>query len=169
MQTNIKIEKCVYGGDGLGRLPDGRAVFVPFTLPGELVTIEFSDEKGKFARGKLIEVLVPSPKRVSPPCPHFGVCGGCHYQMLAYEDQVQLKAAILQEQLERLGGLSFNQVLEFTPSPHPFSYRNQVQFHPLTDGRLGYMSAEGNQLIPIQTCLLPLQGIQEAWPLIDIV
>ena len=168
MQTNIKIEKCVYGGDGLGRLPDGRAVFVPFTLPGELVTIEFSDEKGKFARGKLIEVLVPSPKRVSPPCPHFGVCGGCHYQMLAYEDQVQLKAAVLREQLERLGGLSFSQALEFTPSPHPFSYRNQVQFHPLTDGRLGYMSAEGNQLIPIQTCLLPLQGIQDAWPQIDI-
>ena len=168
MQTNIKIEKCVYGGDGLGRLPDGRAVFVPFTLPGEQVTIEFGDEKGKFVRGKMLELLEPSPNRVVPPCPHFGVCGGCHYQMLAYEDQVQLKAAILQEQLERLGGLSFSQTLEFTPSPHPFSYRNQVQFHPLTDGRLGYMSAEGNQLVPIQTCLLPLQGIQEAWPLIDI-
>ena len=168
MQTNITIEKCVYGGDGLGRLPDGRAVFVPFTLPGEQVAIEFSDEKGKFARGRLLEVLDGSPKRVSPPCPHFGVCGGCHYQMLAYEDQVQLKAAILQEQLERLGGFSFSQALEFTPSPHSFSYRNQVKFHPLSNGKLGYMSAEGNQLIPIQTCLLPLQGIQDSWPLIDI-
>lgn len=168
MQTNIKIEKCVYGGDGLGRLPDGRAVFVPFTLPGEQVSVEYGDEKGKFARGKLLEVLVPSPQRVTPPCPHFGVCGGCHFQMLAYVDQVQLKAAILKEQLERLGGIRFNQELEFTASPHPLSYRNQVQFHPLTDGRLGYMSAEGNQLIPIQTCLLPLQGIQDAWPLIDI-
>ena len=168
MQTTINIEKCVYGGDGLGHLADGRAVFVPFTLPGERIKIEFGDEKGKFVHAGLLEVLEPSPKRVEPPCPHFGVCGGCHYQMLAYEDQVQLKAAILREQLERLGGLHFDQAPEFTASPHPFSYRNQVQFHPLADGRLGYMSAEGNQLIPIQTCLLPLQGIREAWPLIDI-
>jgi 23S rRNA (uracil1939-C5)-methyltransferase len=168
MQTTIQIEKCVYGGDGVGRLADGRAVFVPFTLPGEEVNIELLDEKGKFSRSRLLEVVVASPLRVTPPCPHFGVCGGCHYQMLAYDNQVQLKASILKEQLERLGGLSLGEEIEFTPSPHPLAYRNQVQFHPLTDGSLGFMSAEGNQLIPIQSCLLPLQGIQDTWPLLEI-
>jgi 23S rRNA (uracil1939-C5)-methyltransferase len=168
MQTTIRIEKCVYGGDGLGRLADGRAVFVPFTLPGEEVNIELLDEKGKFSRSRLLEVVVASPQRVTPPCPHFGVCGGCHYQMLGYGDQVQLKASILKEQLERLGGLTLGGEIEFTPSPHPLAYRNHVQFHPLTDGSLGFMSAEGNQLIPIQSCLLPLQGIQDTWPLLEI-
>lgn len=168
MLTNIQIEKCVYGGDGLGRLADGRAVFVPFTLPGEQVTVELFDEKGKFSRSRLLKVTLPSPQRVVPPCPHFGICGGCHYQMLAYEDQVKLKISILKEQMERLGGLSFSQALEFTPSPHPLAYRNQVQFHPLSNGSLGFMSAEGNQLIPIERCLLPLNGIQETWPLLEI-
>ena len=168
MQTKIHIEKCVYGGDGLGHLADGRAVFVPFTLPGEDVNIELVDEKGKFARGRMLEITVPSPLRVNPPCPHFGICGGCHYQMLAYEDQVQLKTSILKEQLERLGGFCFAKELEFTPAPHPLAYRNQVQFHPLTNGNLGFMSAEGMQIIPIDTCLLPLQGIQQIWPQLEL-
>ena len=168
MQTTVQIEKCVYGGDGLGRLADGRAVFVPFTLPDEQVSIELFDEKGKFARARLLEVKVASPLRVNPPCPHFGICGGCHYQMLAYKDQVQLKISILKEQLERLGGLHFDQELELVPSPNPLAYRNQVQFHPFTSGKLGFMSAEGNQLIPIDICLLPLSGIQETWPLLEL-
>ncbi len=168
MQTNIQIEKCVYGGDGLGHLSDGRAIFVPFSLPGEHVNIELLDEKGKFARGRLLEVRVPSPQRVNPPCPHFGVCGGCHYQMLDYSDQVQLKTSILQETLERLGGFHFEKELEFTPSPNPLAYRNQVQFHPLISGRLGFLSAEGMQNIPIDTCLLPMPGIQQTWPLLEL-
>ncbi len=168
MQNKLKIEKCVYGGDGLGHLADGRAIFVPFTLPGEEVTVELLDEKGKYSHARLLEVNRPSPQRVSPPCPHFGVCGGCHSQMLDYADQVQLKISILKEQLERIGGLSFSHALEFTSSPHPFAYRNQVQFHPFTSGNLGFMSAESNQLVPIERCLLPLEGIQQTWPLLEI-
>jgi len=168
MQTKVVIEKSVYGGDGLAHLADGRAVFVPFALPGEEVTVELLDEKVKYSRARLLEVNLLSQQRVTPPCPHFGVCGGCHYQMLDYADQVRLKISILKEQLERIGGLNFSHALEFTSSPHPFAYRNQVQFHPFTSGKLGFMSAEGNQLIPIERCLLPLEGIQQTWPLLEI-
>jgi 23S rRNA (uracil1939-C5)-methyltransferase len=168
MQIKVSIEKSVYGGDGLAHLADGRTVFVPFTLPGEEVTIELLEEKGKFSRGRLLEVNRSSAKRVSPPCPHFGVCGGCHYQMLDYADQVALKISILKEQLERIGGLSLNHALEFTASASAFAYRNQVQFHPFTTGKIGFMSTEGNQIIPIECCLLPLEGIQQTWPLLEI-
>ena len=84
MNETVQIEKCVYGGDGMGRLADGRAVFVPFTLPSEEVLVEITEDSKNFARGRVVELLKPSALRVAPRCPHFGVCGGCHYQHLPY-------------------------------------------------------------------------------------
>ncbi len=82
----------------MGRLPDGRAVFVPFALPGETVRISLVEEKKGFARADLLEILVPSPRRISPRCAHYQVCGGCQYQHLAYNDQIQAKTDILRDQ-----------------------------------------------------------------------
>jgi 23S rRNA (uracil1939-C5)-methyltransferase len=87
----ISLEKFTYGGDAMGRLEDGRAVFVPFGLPGERVRVRLTEEKRGFARAELLEILDISPQRIAPRCVHFGVCGGCHYQNLSYEEQLKAK------------------------------------------------------------------------------
>ena len=94
----ITIEKLIYGGEGLGH-HDGSTVFVPFVLPAERVSAEPVEQKKKFVRARVERVLDPSPERVAPRCPHFGVCGGCDYQHAPYESQLRYKAAILRETL----------------------------------------------------------------------
>ena len=73
----VVAENWAYGGEVIGRLPDGRAVFIPFAAPGEKVSIELVEEKRGFTRARLLEVLEPSPDRIEPRCRHFTVCGGC--------------------------------------------------------------------------------------------
>src|SRR5688572_1927515 len=95
---DVQLEKLTYGGDAMGRLEDGRAVFVPFGLPGERVRIHLTEEKRNYARGEIIEILAASPHRILPRCKHFGVCGGCHYQNLSYQEQLKAKTEILRDQ-----------------------------------------------------------------------
>ncbi|HKG54412.1 MAG TPA: TRAM domain-containing protein, partial [Anaerolineales bacterium] len=103
MEQEILLTTLTYGGDAMGRLEDGRAVFVSFGLPGERVRIRLTEEKRGFARGELVEILEASPQRIIPRCKHFGVCGGCHYQNLPYEEQLKAKKEILRDQLTRIG------------------------------------------------------------------
>jgi len=93
-----------HGGTALGR-HEGKVVFVPYAIPGEEVLVEIVEDKGRYARGRLVEVLSPSAQRVSPSCPHFGShgCGGCHWQHITYEAQLEFKQRIVQDQLERIG------------------------------------------------------------------
>ncbi len=161
---DVELTALVYGGDALGRLPDGRAVFVPYALPGEMARVRLVEEKRGHARAELLEVLRPSPDRIVPRCQHFGVCGGCHYQHLDYARQVEFKAAIFREQLERVGGLSNPPLRPLVPSPLPWNYRNTVQFHLTPEGRLGYQRAGSHSVIPIQECHLPEPTLNELWP-----
>src|SRR5580700_5273856 len=96
----LRIEKAIYGGAGLARA-DGKAIFVPFTLPGEVVEVHITEDRASYASAGLDNVLAASPARVSPPCPYFGECGGCHYQQAGYAEQVEMKVQILRETLER--------------------------------------------------------------------
>lgn len=157
-----------YGGDALGRLPDGRAVFVPLALPGERVRVEAVEEKRGHVRARLLEVLEASPRRIAPRCLHFGVCGGCHYQHLAYEDQVQAKTDILREQLQRLAGLENPPVLPMLPDPRGWDYRNTVQFHLTGEGRVGYQKLGSNETFAIQECHLLEEGLDAIWPHLDL-
>ena len=91
----VTLTTLTYGGEAMGRLEDGRAVFIPFGLPGERVSVRLTDEKKNFARGEIVEILSPSPDRIEPKCKHFGECGGCHYQNLSYEKQLTAKTEIL--------------------------------------------------------------------------
>lgn len=164
----VQIEKLVYGGEGLGRLPDGRAVFVPFVLPGEKVAVELLKQEQHFARGHAVQIVQPSPERIQPLCPHFGACGGCHYQHLEYSTQLQVKQDILYDQLLRLGGINNPPISGITPSSEAWNYRNLVQFHPTSLGRLGFMDTEGTHTVPIQECHLPMEDINALWPQIDL-
>jgi 23S rRNA (uracil1939-C5)-methyltransferase len=164
----IVLNSLVYGGDALGRLPDGRAAFVPFALPGEKVRIQVIEEKRGHVRASLLEVLEASPQRISPRCVHFGVCGGCHYQHMDYADQLKVKQAVLCEQLERIGGLQDIPCMPAVASPQPWYYRNHVQFHQTPEGKLGYQAARSNTVIAIRECHLPETPLNETWPLLDM-
>lgn len=163
----IELTALAYGGDALGRLPDGRAVFVPFALPGERVRARIVEEKRGFARADLIQVLNPSPLRVEPRCPHFRQCGGCHYQHLPYAEQLKVKQDILRDQLARIGGIQDPPVRPIVPAPEPWNYRNHVQFHLTVEGKLGFQAAGSEVTVPVRECHLPEPALNECWPALD--
>jgi 23S rRNA (uracil1939-C5)-methyltransferase len=170
----VLLTTLAYGGDALGRLPDGQVVFVPFGLPGEKVRVHIQRacKRGPL-RAEIVEVLEPSPDRVHPRCIHFGICGGCHYQHMGYEAQRRAKADILRDQLVRIGKLEDPPVGETVPSPAEWSYRNNVQFHLTPDGKLGYVRhriaeqpARGD-IFAIRECHLPEPALNELWPQLE--
>ncbi len=163
----VKLDKLTYGGDALGRLSDGRAVFVPFGLPGETVSIRILNEKPNHVRAELIEVLEPSPDRISPKCLHFGICGGCHYQHLPYSIQVDIKSAILRDQAMRIGKINDLPLRPAVPCPSEWNYRNQVQFHLTRAGKLGYVDIHGRDIFPITECHLPELTLDSLWPRLE--
>jgi len=167
-QFVVDVSTPVYGGECMGRLPDGRAVFVPYTLPGEQVRVELVEEKRGFARARLLDVLKPSPDRIAPHCIHYGVCGGCQYQHTDYANQLRLKQLIVRDQLERIGGIVNPPVEAVVPSPADWNYRNTVQFHLTGEGRLGYQGWGTHTVVPITECHLPEAALNEVWPQLDL-
>lgn len=165
--VEVELLRHTFGGSSMGRLPDGKAVFVPYALPGERVRVELTEEKRGFARGRLVEVLKAAPQRIAPRCRHFGVCGGCHYQHLSYPDQLRVKTEVLREQLERIAGLSDPPLEAIQPSPLEWNYRNTVQFHLDEQGRLGYEEMNSNRVVAIEECFLPQPPLDEIWRQLD--
>jgi 23S rRNA (uracil1939-C5)-methyltransferase len=166
--VDVRIDNLAYGGDALGRLADGRVVFVPYAIPGELARLRLVEEKPHHARAVLVEVLEASPDRVEPRCQHFKTCGGCHYQQMNYPIQLKAKAAILREQLERIGGLKDIPAVEVEAAPEPWYYRNHIQFHLTHEGKLGFQRAHSNQPFAIRECHLPEVAINQLWPQVEI-
>jgi 23S rRNA (uracil1939-C5)-methyltransferase len=165
----IKIEKLIYGGDGLAH-HDGATVFVPFVLPEERVAVSPVEQKKKFVRARVDRVLAPSPDRTVPRCAHFGVCGGCDYQHIPYEAQLKFKDEILRETLRRIGRIEWAQEITTHASP-PWSYRNRAQWKvrpvkgaedSLADSKeakdggtkleIGYFRANSTTLCAVQDC-----------------
>jgi 23S rRNA (uracil1939-C5)-methyltransferase len=149
----VRAEKLIYGPDVLAHY-DNRAVFVPFLLPGELARIRPIEQKKKFIRGRVEQILEASPERIAAPCPHFGVCGGCNYQHLEYSAQLRAKAEILRETLRRIGHIRWEGPIETRSFPQ-FYYRNRAQWKiRRVDGRLrvGYFEAGSQTLSPVGVC-----------------
>ncbi len=164
---DIDILTLLYGGDALGRLPDGRAVFVPYAIPGERVRVRLTEQKKSFARGALVEVLTASSERVEPHCANFAACGGCHYQHIGYEAQLRYKTAILRDQLMRIAGFEAPPVEAMQPSPKEWHYRNTVQFHLSPQGKPGFQEPGSHVVAPAEQCLLCEPAIDEIWPRLD--
>lgn len=160
-KQHVRIQKLVYGGEGLGRLQDGRSVFVPFVLPGELVTVEITEDKQRYARGKAGQWLEISEKRIAPPCPYFGDCGGCHYQHIAYGDQIETKVDILRDLFSRNAGIDDIPLKVVELSDREYHYRNAVRLHVAQDGTLGFLQQGSNLLVPIGDCLLVRGQLQK--------
>ena len=171
----IEIEKLIYGGDGLARMPAdeqgrGKTVFVPFVLPGEQVEVSIIESRPGFARAQLEKVVTSSPDRVGPDCPYFGGCGGCHYQHMSYEVQLRQKAGILHETLRRTAKLELQQEIQLHPSP-PWNYRNRTRMHVrhTPEFTLGFNRHNSHDVLAVEACPIssPLinQAIAAVWPL----
>ena len=154
----LTVEKLVYGGDGLAHLPPdehglGKTVFVPFVLERERIEAAIEQQKPGFARARAEQILTPSPQRITPLCPYFQSCGGCHYQHSSYKHQLEIKAAILKESLRRIAKIELPKELVIHASP-PWKYRNRtrlrVQAEP--DFAIGYYKFNSHELLPIQKC-----------------
>ncbi len=147
----VKIEKPVYGGDFLAR-DEGKAIFVPLALPGEAARVEIVEDRGKrgYAKAELLELVTQSPERVVPRCPHFGFCGGCHYQHASYDAQLGMKQQILRETLERGGVKGPDEIAVL--AGEPWQYRNRIRVAFDLDGNCGYRSRRSHQIVPILEC-----------------
>jgi 23S rRNA (uracil1939-C5)-methyltransferase len=168
METlEVVLEKIVHGGDAMGFTPDGRPVFVPFAAPGERARVEVREEHKGFLRARLLETIDASPDRVAPRCRHFGECGGCQFQHLAYPVQRAVKEKILREQFLRLGGIPDPPLRPVLPSPQEWNYRNNVQFNLAAGRRLGFFRVDSNKVMPIEECHLPVPRLVELWKSLD--
>jgi len=163
----VTLTTFTYGGDAMGRLPDSRAVFIPFGLPGEQVRVRLVEEKKNFARGEIVEIFESSPDRIEAKCKHFGTCGGCHYQNLPYEKQLRAKTDILIDQLKRIGKIENPPVGKMVACPEPWNYRNHIQFSLDENGGLGFQMPNSKRIIPISECHLPETSINELWPQLE--
>lgn len=166
--ARVRITGIAAGGAGVGRLPDGRAVFVHRTLTGEDVEVRVTEEKRRWARARLERLLAASPDRRPAPCPYYDRCGSCTLEHLAYPAQLRAKAALVTETLRRIGGFE-PPALEVTPSPEEFRYRNRVSFTlvRLSHGRVaaGFHELERpDRVLDVGgECLLPEPAVAAAW------
>ena len=169
----LTIEKLIYGGDGLARLPAdergrGKAVFVPFVLPEEKVEATLTEQKPGFARARVNQIVEASPQRILPTCPYFARCGGCDYQHASYEHQLEIKKEILRENLRRMAKLDLPCEIEVHASP-PWNYRNRsrLQVRIAPEFAVGYFKFGSHQLLPVEECPIssPLinRGIAALW------
>jgi 23S rRNA (uracil1939-C5)-methyltransferase len=171
--VQLKIEKLVYGGDGLARLAadehgPGKSVFVPFVLEGESVEAQLAEQKPGFARARLDRVIGPSASRIEPGCPYFQRCGGCHYQHAGYADQLTIKGNILRETLRRTAKIELPCEPQVHPSPE-WRYRNRTRLKLQTtpEFAVGYYKFRSHDLLPVEQCPIssPLinQAITQLW------
>jgi len=138
--------------------------FAPYVLPGEEIRAEITSRKKKLVWAKPLEIFKANPARVKPVCPHFGTCGGCHYQHASYQAQVNFKIEILRETLSRMGGV--NSTGEITPhTAEPLHYRNRAQWavSNANPRALGYYLPESNAIVPIDHCDVLSPGLADTF------
>ena len=155
----LRIEKAIYGGDGLARVPGGKTVFVPETLPGELVEATIATDRRSFATSKLEAILEPSAERVAPGCEYVPRCGGCQYQHTSPAFQLQMKLDILKETLGRAHVPVPNEI--GSVAGEPWGYRNRIRLHVLRNG-VAYRERGSHKLLPVTHCPIAAPLLEQA-------
>ncbi len=154
----VQIEKIIPGGWGLGRI-DGKVVFVPYTCRGEEVAIEITKSFKDYTQARIINIIKSSSERVTPLCPVYTQCGGCHFQHFSYDEEQEVKREFLAE----ICSLSLHEVCsEFYPAPTSFHYRHRIRLHIARFGKNrkpGFLARESHQVIPVDKCLLAHHSI----------
>jgi 23S rRNA (uracil1939-C5)-methyltransferase len=166
MMEPVRILRLAAGGDGVGKLADGRAVFVPRSAPGDLVTLRNIRRSSRFARARIERVLEPGPDRVEPRCPHYTVddCGGCQLQHLTPAAQLRARRAIVGDALRRLARLDISDP-EIEPAPQQFGYRTKLTLAAGADRRrLGLHPIDQAQAVfDLARCHITADPLMELW------
>jgi len=171
----LRIEKMVQGGEGMARLEDGRVCFVAGALPGELCKVGLTFQKKDFTKGRVVEVIEPSPDRVKPLCPLYGKCGGCSLQHLASEKQAEYLEKVERENFRRLAHAELPEDFVIHTG-NAWGYRNRarVVFRGNVGGdayanregsancaRFGFRGEESNNIIPFENCPVLTDALNE--------
>jgi len=155
--VDLRIEDIAFGGKGVAR-EYGKAVFIPFTIDGELVSVRITREKKQFAEAEVVDVREASSHRVEPRCPHFGRCGGCGYQHIDYAHQLEAKARQVRDLLQRIGKFKDVPMRRIIPSPADYAYRNRITVHA-EDGVIGYFQRDSHRLIDVERCPIAMDEV----------
>jgi tRNA/tmRNA/rRNA uracil-C5-methylase (TrmA/RlmC/RlmD family) len=164
-RLTLTIGDIAFGGEGVARVEDF-VVFIPFVAVGEVVEAEITELKKRFARAKLSRVLVPSPERSEPLCPHFGACGGCQYQHLAYPAQLRLKHKQICDAFQRIGHFTPELVAPVVPCPQVYGYRNRIMIRSQWDKleqrlKIGFLRADSGLLVDLEECKIAEPALNE--------
>ena len=159
-EIEIKIEKMANRGKGLARVND-QVVFVPYSAPDDVLKVKVLKVSKNFVDADIIQILKPSPIRVTAPCPHFTHCGGCDFQHIDYPKQVEIKDSLVKETLKRALSITDSSIF-MAPiySPKVTNYRNRIQIH-IENGQFGFKKRNSNTIIPVENCLIAEKAINE--------
>ncbi len=155
-----KIEKIVPRGLGLAFAED-LTVLVPLAAPGDVARVKIRDLKKRMAFADIVELKQAGPKRIAPPCPHYGVCGGCDFQHLSYEAQLEAKSGIIRDCLHRIGKIEYDGDIPVIGSPQQFEYRSRARWHVDREKqKIGYFARDSHDVIDISVCPILTPGMQ---------
>jgi tRNA/tmRNA/rRNA uracil-C5-methylase (TrmA/RlmC/RlmD family) len=164
-RLTLTIGDIAFGGEGVARIEDF-VIFVPLVAVGEVVEAEVTELKKRFARAKLLRVVTASPERVEPVCPHFGVCGGCQYQHLAYPAQLRLKHKQISDMFQRIGRFDPRLIAAVVPCPQPYGYRNRIMIRSQWDKfkqrlNIGFIRADSRLVVDLEECKIAEPALNE--------
>jgi tRNA/tmRNA/rRNA uracil-C5-methylase (TrmA/RlmC/RlmD family) len=164
-KLDLRIVDIAFGGEGVARVEEF-VVFVPFVIVGETVEAEVTEVKKSFARGKLLKVIEAAPQRAEPQCRYFGECGGCQYQHVAYETQLEWKRKQIADLFERIGGFDREVISPVIPCPQPYGYRNRImvrsQWDKFKQGlNIGFIRADNRLVVDIEECKIAAPELNE--------
>lgn len=160
-EIEVKIEKIVPNGYGIA-FTEGMTVFVALAAQGDKLRIRIREKKGKIAFAEIVEVIESSVDRVTPPCEYFGKCGGCDFQQMSYQAQLNAKIGIIEDCLKRIGKINYDCEIKIIGSPQEFGYRSRAQWHADTrNQRIGYFRRFSNQIIDVENCPILDEKLQE--------
>jgi tRNA/tmRNA/rRNA uracil-C5-methylase (TrmA/RlmC/RlmD family) len=149
-QVTLRIEDVAFGGAGVGRV-DGFAVFVPFTITGELVAARVEQVRRHYALAQCEWIIEPASSRVTPLCPYFGDCGGCDYQHIDYAEQLRTKQKQVADQLRKRSAIAGPIVGAMIPSPNIYGFRNRITVH--SDRKsIGFFRKNSRDLVDVEEC-----------------
>lgn len=157
----VELTALASSGDAVGRLADGRVVFVAGGVPGEVVTLADVAPRKRFVRARVGSIVRESEARRTPPCAHFGTCGGCAWQHVAYDAQLEAKRTIVRDALERIAGETLSTPIPIVASPSDYGYRARARWVEVGSG-IGFRTRGSRGIAPILDCPVLVPAAREA-------